>query len=543
MLRRVTLGKRAGSLVVAQLAIAVAAVTTFAAFEGCGSSSANNAAKPDGSTGNGGDGGVPSVEASAEAAPVDAGPDCGAVPPTGTQLVPSTDPLVILTLTADHVIYENLTTQELYGVAIDGGTPSDIGKMQSQGSTVWAHGSTLLYMPVETDPMTGIGPVSSWTPTGGTTVVSTSAVAEDAYDYTYDVSKDGQWVAHYEAAANAESAVLTVSTIDGKTQMPLVTDVDLYDVDEQYMVILCNPPILQFVNDTLVAQFCKKESNDAGVTADEDLVMAFTAPTFTPVLLGTYPVPRPDVELTPIVFDPTGTSALLVDPSGVGLSLYPLAGGTPVVVDPTATAGLFASNGDILYTNSATSLVRYTAADGGTTTLVPSGLTLPLDLSPDGNWLQIAAGQSAGLTNLYLASATTPGPVNTVVKSETAGAIGFTASSAYSLYGTGFSDNFGPSTYTLWSSTIDGGATKVLSATGGSAVYATTGSKLVVPTNQTKSTGQTDIVSVDVSTTAAPTPLVTQADPNIFQTTSRAIVYSWYCNESGTAGIWTLTPP
>lgn len=536
--RWATQGKR--GLVFAQLAIVVGAVTTLAAFEGCGSSSGNknNGGTPDAAM-TASDGGV---DAPGEAAAAEAGPDCGAVPPSGTQLVPSTDPLVIVTLTSDHVIYEDLSTQELYGAPLDGGAPSDIGKMKSQSSTVYAHGSTLLYLPVETDPMTAIGPLSSWTPTGGTSVISTTVVAEDAYDYTYDASKDGQWVAFFETS-NAEAATLTVSTTDGKTQTPLVSAIDLVDINKAMNAYLCNPPVLQFVNDTLVAQFCKKEVSDAGVSADVELVMAFTAPSFTPVTLQTNPVPQG--YLGPIPFDPTGTSALLLDPTGVGLSLYPLAAGPPVVIDATGTAGLFAPNGDVLYTTTATALVRYAAATATTTTLVPTGLTLPLDLSPDGNWLQVAAGESsAGLTNLYLASATTPGTVNTVVKSETAGALGFSPDSAYSLFGTGFSQMFGPSTYALQSSPSDGGAAvKVLDVTDGTGVYATTGSKLVVPTNVNKTTGATDLVSLDLSSTAAPTPLVTQVDPNVFQTSTKAIVYSWYCNENGTSGIWALTPP
>jgi hypothetical protein len=540
MLRRrwATQGKR--GLVLAQLAIVVGAVTTLAAFEGCGSSSGNNAGPADASGAS--DSATTPLDAPGEAVAAEAGPDCGAVPPSGTQLVPSTDPLVVLTLTADHAIYEDLSTQEIYGVALDGGAPSDIGKMKSQSSTVFAHGSTLLYLPVETDPMTAIGPLSSWTPTGGTSVISTTILAEDAYDYTYDASKDGQWVAYYETS-NGQAATLTVSTVDGKTQTPLVTAIDLVDINKAMNAYLCNPPVLQFVNDTLVGQFCKKEVSDAGVSADVELVMAFTAPSFAPVVLQTLPVPQG--YLGPIPFDPTGTSALMLGPTGVGLSLYPLAGGTPVPIDPKGTAGLFASNGDVLYTTTDTALIRYVAATATTTTLVPTGLTLPLDLSPDGNWLQVAAGESsAGLTNLYLASATTPGAVNTVVKSETAGAIGFSPNSAYSLFGTGFSEMFGPSTYALQSSPSDGGAAvKVLDVTDGTGVYASTGSKLVVPTNVNKATGATDLVSVDLSSTAAPTPLVTQVDPNVFQTSTKAIVYSWYCNENGTSGIWALTPP
>ena len=97
-------------------------------------------------------------------------------------------------------------------------------------------------------------------------------------------------------------------------------------------------------------------------------------------------------------------------------------------------------------------------------------------------------------------------------------------------------------TYDLEASLSAGGAaSKVLSVASG-ALF-TTGSKLVSNTNQSKATGAADIVSIDLSSTAAPTTLVTQADPNLFLTSTGLVVYSWYCNEGGMAGVWTLTAP
>jgi hypothetical protein len=179
-----------------------------------------------------------------------------------------------------------------------------------------------------------------------------------------------------------------------------------------------------------------------------------------------------------------------------------------------------------------------------TTPLVSTGLEFPLDLSPDGNWVQAAdkQNQTSGLTDLYIASATTTGPLTTVVSTATTSAIGFTADSNYSLFGTDFPPDFGSVTFDLEASKTSGGAAaKVIAAAG--APLVTTGSKLVCGTNQSKSTGAADVVGIDLSTTAAPTVLVTQADPNLFLTSTKLVVYSWYCNENATAGIWTLTPP
>ncbi|HEY3816785.1 MAG TPA: hypothetical protein VGL81_06430 [Polyangiaceae bacterium] len=512
-------------------ASAVALILTVG--QGCGSST--NATAPDASAGSDGstDAGVGEASASEGG---EGGAACGAMPPTGTQLVKSTDPLVVLKLTDDdHAVYEDLTTQELYAVAIAGGSPSDIGKMTSQGGTVWTHGTAVVYLPIAADPQTDIAPISAWTASAGTGVISKSAIAVDSYYYTYDASKDGQWVAYFASTANSPTATLTVSTIDGKTQTPLMPNIDLTDES-------CFPPAVQFVNDTLIAQYCVTPvANDAGVTPGEtSTIVAFTAPSFTAVTLGTTFTPTPG----PVAVDPTGTMALLPPPGGSGLLLYPLAGGTPVVVDPNGVNALFTATGDILYTNSSGALVRYAAATSTMTTLVPSGLAIPFDVSPDGNWVQLASEESAstGLTNLYLASATTPGAATAVVKTETASPEGFTADSKYSVFGSGFPMDFGPSTYTMQASTTAGGApVKVLSAAAGA--YFTTGSKLVTNTNQSKATGAADIVSVDLSSTAGPTTLVNQADPNLFMTATNQVVYSWYCQENGMAGVWTLTAP
>jgi hypothetical protein len=501
----------------------------LAAVQGCGNST--NSGAPDASGGN--DGSSDAGTEAGEAAPP--GADCGSTAPSGTQVVPSTDPLVVLTMTSDdHIIYEDLASQEIYAVAAAGGKPSDIGKMTSQARTVWAHGISLLYLPSAADPQTSIAPLSVWTPSGGTSVISKSIIAVDSYDYTYDGSKDGQYVAYF-ATNHDQPATLTVSTTDGVTQKPLIPGIDLSDES-------CFPPAVQFVNDTLIAQYCTPPvaTADAGTPPETTTIMAFTAPSFTPVVVGTTFGSPPG----PAAVDPTGTLLLLLDPSGTGLSLYSLTGASPVTVDATGVAGLFTATGDVLYTTTSGALMRYTAATGMTTPLVSTGLEFPLDLSPDGNWVQAAdkQNQTSGLTDLYIASATTAGPLTTVVSTATTSAIGFTADSNYSLFGTDFPPDFGSVTFDLEASKTSGGAAaKVIAAAG--APLVTTGSKLVCGTNQSKSTGAAEVVGIDLSTTAAPTVLVTQADPNLFLTSTKLVVYSWYCNENATAGIWTLTPP
>jgi hypothetical protein len=524
---------------------ATALALILAAAEGCGSSS--NSAGPDASTGDGSaaDGGA---DVSAEAA--EAGPDCGPIPPTGTQLVAATDPLVVFRLTTDHAIYENLTTQEIYGVALTGGgMPSDIGKMTSQGPTMTSQGPTVVYLPTPADPMSGLAPVSAWSPSTGTNVISKSAIAWDSFEYTYDASKDGMYVAYY-ATTDDVTATLVVSTTDGKTQTTLISGIDLQDEDARTGEVSCYPPVLQFVNDTLIAQYCVKPTptEDAGTPSETMTIATFTGPSFATIPLGTTGTTFPPFSQqtgSALAVDPTATFALLSDSAGNGLYLYPLAGGNPTTVDPNGTAALFAPNGDILYTTTTNELVRYAASSGTKTPLVTSGLTVPFDLSPDGNWLQAAYVQSSttGLSDLFIAPAMAPGAVNEVVNTATTSALGFTADSSYSVFGTDFPMGFAPLSYDLQASKTSGGApTKVLTA---SAIpLFPTGSKLVSNTNLDKTTGAADIVELDLSTTAAPTVLVSQANPNMFMTaTANQVVYSWYCDENAMAGIWALTPP
>jgi len=516
---------------------ATALALILAAVQGCGSNNSSSSA-PDASAN--GDG---SADAGTEAA--EAGPDCGSTPPTGTQLVASTDPAVILTVTDDdHVIYEDLTTQEVYGVATSGGKPSDIGKMLSQSDTVWAHGAAFLYLPTAASETSPFAPVSAWTAANGTSVISKSAVAWDSYVYAYDASKDGKYVVYY-ATTNGTDATLTVSTIDGKTQTPLVTGVDLTG---QGMTgpsgTFCWPPAVQFVNDTVIAQYCLPPvaTVDAGTPPETATIATFTAPGFAPTTFGTTFQPPSG----PVTVDPTGKDALLLDPSGTGLSLYPLAGGSPVTVDATGVAGLFTATGDVLYLTTTGSLARYTATSGTTTTLVPSGIAIAFDVSPDGNWLQAASQQNSttGMTDLDLVSTTTPGPANHVVKTATIEAAGFTADSQFSLIAGNFPPNFhfGVVNFDLEASKTSGGAASKVLTTAGE-VLPTTGSKVVCNTNYSPSTGGADIVSIDLSTTAPPTTLVTQANQHVFETSTKKIAYSWSCNENAMAGVWVLTPP
>jgi hypothetical protein len=515
------------------LSLTLAVLPALLVLPACGSSS-NPATGSDASTSDSStDAGTTdaSGETSTESG-VDAGPDCGSLPPTGKQLVASMDPVVVLGMTGDgNAVYWDLTTEVIFGVPIAGGSPSTIGKMTSQGRTLWANGSkAILYLPAATDPFTAIAPLSSWSAAGGTHVISTSALAQDSYFYTYDVSQDGAYVAYF-ATTDGMSGTLTVSTVDGKTQTPLAMNVDLTANGSTGAVCY---PMVQFAGDTVIAQYCSTPEPATVVST----IATFAAPTFAPVTIVSMFTPTN----SPIGVDPTGKLLLLPGAAG-GLDLYPIAGGAPVVVDANAAGAVFTASGDILYTNTSGALLRYSATTHMATMLVASGLGFPLYLSPDGNWLQAASTQDATtqLTDLYVLSTTTPGTAKPVVNTATVSAFGFSADSKYSAFGTNF-PTVSAGTFDFEASLSAGGApTKVLSAV--TLPLPTHGSKLVGNINQSKVTGAADIVALDLSSTAKPTTLVTQADPDLFLTKTKDVLYSWYCEPNGMSGVWTLTPP
>jgi len=184
-------------------------------------------------------------------------------------------------------------------------------------------------------------------------------------------------------------------------------------------------------------------------------------------------------------------------------------------------------------------------SDGGTSvTLVPQGVVAPLTLSPDGKWLQIASVTNGSLTNMNLASATTPGPLTNVWPQATAyPPLGFSADSKYEAFGTNYPMNFGITNFDIEASPVSGGAaTKVLTSAGTLAF--TTGSKLVTNVNATATTGSADIESVDLANPAAASTLVTQADPNFFYaSTSNQVFYTWYCAPTSASGVWVVPAP
>ena len=481
-------------------------------------------------------------------APSDAGSDasfvdCGKIPPTGTQIVASTAPLILQGggLTSDgYAFYEDANSQILYVVDSTGGSPVSLGTMTSQGGTFYRNGGkAALFAPTPGDPNTLIGALSAWSKASGPTVISTSIFAWDAYVNNYDVTKDGAYVIYFDLSGN--TATLTISTIDGLTQHALIPNIDL---SSQYCW-----PMAQFVGNTIVTYYCLATPvPDSGVAAGALTIASLAVnPNFaamTPVTIANLPAPTGFI--SPDAVSPDGTNLLISTASG--LELYPIAGGAPTLIDANGGGGFFTGAGNVVYGTSAGGLKRYSGADAGAPLVLDStGVTYPMALSPDGNWVEF--GQNVDSTgtfvDIWLASATTPGSLTQVrMQTDVPFGSGFSADSKYVTFVLNYPMTFGINTYDLYAAPVSGGTAKKVVTTGGGGFTFTGGSKLVVNTNADKTTGSADIQSVDLSSTGAATTLVTQADPNYFYAGGpNKVFYTWYCAPNSTAGVWAVTAP
>ncbi len=469
--------------------------------------------------------------------------DCGKVPPTGTQIVASTEPIVLQGggVTSDgYAFYENTTTQVLYAVNTAGGTPTSLGTNTAQGGTFYRNGGkAVLFMPVPGNPMTSIGTLDAWSAASGKATISTSMLGLDAYNYNYDVTQDGAYVAY--VSFNGSGGAIEVSTIDGATQGVLTANIDF---SNQYCL-----PFTQFVGSTLLVYYCVLISPpDSGVSDGSLRIASFpiTSSNFGAVPQTTIvnlPAPSAGDPLqSPYAVSPDKTNLLVAQ--ATGLFLYPIAGGAPTLIDANGLGGAFTPSGDVVYETSSGALNRYSAAAdaGAPLTLDSSGVRYLLSVSPDGNWMQTAQNATTGV-DVWLASTTTPGTLTQVWNQTTAAAIGFSNDSKYETFATNLPMNFGVTTFDFYSSAVTGGTPQDLLTAAGTLAF-TTGSKVVINTNVDFATGSADIDSVDLSNPGARTTLVAQADPDFFYAaSSNKVVYTWYCAPTSTAGLWTVAAP
>jgi len=459
--------------------------------------------------------------------------------------VASTDPLILQggRITSDgYAFYQDYNAQVLYAVDSAGGSPTSLGTVTSQGETFYRNGGkAVLFLPAAADPQTSIATLDAWSEASGKVTISNSILGFDAYNYDYDVTQDGAYVAY--VAYNGVLPQVTVSTIDGTTQGVLTQDIDL---SNQYCL-----PFTQFVGSTLLVYYCNILSpGDSGAPQGSLTIASFaiTGTNFGAIPQTTLvwlPAPSANAPLqAPYPVSPDGTNLLVAAPSG--LALYPIAGGPPTLIDANGIGGGFTPSGDVVYETATGGLKRYSAAQdaGAPLTLDSSGIQYLLTISPDGNWLQTAQNaSSAGLVDIWLASGTTPGSLTQVWNQTTAAPLGFSNDSKYETFATNLPMNFGIETFDLYASAVAGGSPQHILTVAGTYAF-TTGSKLVANTNVDTTTGSADIDALDLSDSGASTTLVAQADPNFFYAAGpNKVVYTWYCAPTSTAGLWTVAAP
>jgi hypothetical protein len=91
---------------------------------------------------------------------------------------------------------------------------------------------------------------------------------------------------------------------------------------------------------------------------------------------------------------------------------------------------------------------------------------------------------------------------------------------------------------------VTAGAASAVLGTGVWEDFATSGAKVVFNDNYNRATGSADLRSVDTSTTATPTLIVTQADGNFYLNAAKStLIYTWSYQTGASAGLWTLPAP
>ena len=267
-------------------------------------------------------------------------------------------------------------------------------------------------------------------------------------------------------------------------------------------------------------------------------ISSFAGPNFAEVALAANAVPS-------FALNAAGTQVLVS--SAAGLLLYPTAGGPAVTVDPDGVGGLFTKDGtSVLYATAVHDLKRLYVAAPSATTLAPSGVSTILDLSPDQNWLLASNHTMDSNSDLYMASAVTPGQLATLWTKPTAAVFGdaFTLDSTFALFFTNVASGTGDF---YVASTAGGSPTKVTSNAWQE--YATTGTRGVVNDNYNANGGSSgngiaDLESFDARSPTVLKTLVTAADANFYTTAAKdEVVYSWSCAATSSAGVWVLPSP
>jgi len=472
-----------------------------------------------------------SVDAEGDAGDVGVGSDGGTEidggpGPSGVFLVRSPRATIsVQGVTSDgYAIYLDSASNTLHAVAIAAGAePVTIATVDATVVVAVQGEAALFWTQVDSS---GIGALAAWTKANGVHALSTASLTGAT---AIAGTSDGADIVYFDAASGAAGltsiAVASSATGDKTT---LVSGVSLTNPG-------CAPNVA-YAGAFAIAAYCLAEA-DAGPGAT---VVSYRGATWTPTTLATGAL------ATSLVTNSRGTSVLVTTPDG--LVVYPLAGGPGTSLDPAGSMGLFTSDGArVVYTTTTDALKVSPVGAPLPVTLVPTGLEGVVSLSPDNAWaLGYAAQnpQNVMLSDLYLASATTPGVATTLSATSTAIVLGsgFTADASHALYTTSYDLNVG----TLHAAPTAGGGPPTVLGAKVFFDYPTSGAKVVFNANwaPNAANGVADLEAVDTSRGVEPAILVGGADAQFYVSADATkIVYSWSFTPGVSSGLWVLPAP
>jgi hypothetical protein len=463
-----------------------------------------------------------SADASSDADANDGAPPVGAVPPNGIQLVKSSTVTMVGVTSDGYAIYMDNKSNAVSAIGLTAGSTPIVVSAGSASSFQYVSGPVVLYWTALD--MKEVGTLSSWTKAHGSQTISTSAIASFG---TYAVSADGSNVLYFDGIDETTLAgTVTVASTATGAKTALLPSVSVTGCFGQ----------LAFGGTTAIVSHCTAPDGGAGPST---AISSFTGPSWAQVTVA-------ENVRQAFTVDDAGAQVLVT--GAASLAAYPVGGGAAKVIDTVAGVGAFSADGtSVAYTTPTSELKRSEIATPAPIKLA-SGLAGLLGLSPDANWAlaYLTRDPNTGNSDLYLASAATPGAPTTLASMVSATVLGdaFTADSSHAL----FYANFDTSTLlgTFSSVSTSGGATTAYSQTA-SISYATSGAKALYNDNYNPNVGllgTADIHAVDTSKSAAPTLLVSQADMYFYPTAAKdRIVYSWSYDMGPSSGVWVLGVP
>ena len=242
-----------------------------------------------------------------------------------------------------------------------------------------------------------------------------------------------------------------------------------------------------------------------------------------------------------------GASGLvaLVDTGGKA-SLVPVAGGAPTPIGSDVDGLIAAPDGSAVFLRTAGTVVRVPVAGGPAVLLGLTGVVDMSGVSPDGQQLifQTVEGMRAGYGDLWLTSATAPGPLVQLSKdiNTTIFDSAFTADASQVLYFTS-ADQHGVGTFTA--APVAGGP-PVVYGQGGWSVLAYAGSRVAFTDEYApvaKRPGRAVLRTLDLSTGGAPAVVATHAGAYFYLTHAKDRVAFSFNDGSPQAGLYLAPLP